>query len=572
MYFFKNIKVKTKLILSFIIVSLLIAAVGIIGIRALKTTEVNSEDMYSNSTQSIYMLTDMKQNLTEIRSDALKLVYEKEPLISNADVEKDIQDNRKVNDKYLAAYEKIPMNTLEKQVWTAYKEQLKQYRTEMDNVIKLVDAKNYEEADKELRNVVTPIRTAMLQSLDKLINANLQQSKLTNDDNHSIYMNNHNIMLALIIAGLIIAIGLGLIIAKDINVPLLKIVNLAENLAKFDLTHDFPITRKDEFGKTGASLVKAQENIKELIMSIVANSQDMSASSEELSATVQELVSKAEDIDNAVNNITVDIQENSAASEEITASIEEVDASISELSGKATEGSNNSIQFKERATDVQQKGKSSIEEIRNLYEEKKQKMLKAIKAGKVVEDIKVMADTIANIAEQTNLLALNAAIESARAGEQGRGFAVVAEEVRKLAEQSAQAVTGIQDTIVKVQEAFKYLSDDSSEILNFIQENVHTQFETFQNMGNQYYNDADFVSKMSEEIAAMSEELTATVNQVSEAVQNVAGTAQKSSEHAETIKGSIDETTKAIEQVAITAQSQAELAQKLNEMVLKFKI
>ena len=67
-----------------------------------------------------------------------------------------------------------------------------------------------------------------------------------------------------------------------------------------------------------------------------------------------------------------------------------------------------------------------------------------LKNGKVVDNIKIMADTIGSIAEQTNLLALNAAIEAARAGEQGKGFAVVAEEVRKLAEQSSQAVTGIQ--------------------------------------------------------------------------------------------------------------------------------
>ena len=74
------------------------------------------------------------------------------------------------------------------------------------------------------------------------------------------------------------------------------------------------------------------------------------------------------------------------------------------------------------------------------------------------------------------------------------------------------------------------------------------------------------------EIATMSEEITATVGQVSEAVQNMALSSQKSSEETETIKESMHETTKSIEQIALTTQSQAELAQKLNEIVQKFKI
>ena len=459
----------------------------------------------------------------------------------------------------------------EKQIWPTFKNQLNQYRTIRDNVVKLVDAGNYDEAVKQYQQIPA-IRDAMIENLDKLININIDSAKTANVNNHSIYLNSNNTMTILMIVGLLIAIGIGLLISKDINTPLLKIVDLAENMAKFDLSNNYQVTRKDEFGKTGGALTKAQENIKELIKTIMDNSQDMSASSEELSATVEELSSKAEEIDSAVTNIVSGIQETSAVSEEITASVEEVDSSINELSGKAMEGSNNAIQSKERATEVEKKGKEAIKEVRNLYEEKKKNMLKAIEDGKVVDNIRVMADTIASISEQTNLLALNAAIEAARAGEQGKGFAVVAEEVRKLAEQSSQAVTGIQDTIVKVQDAFKNLSENGNDVLKFINENVDPQFEEFENIGNQYYSDSDFVSKMSEEIASMSEELTATVGQVSEAIQNMAETSQKSSEHAETIKESIDETTKAIEQVAITAQSQAELAQKLNEMVLKFKI
>jgi len=183
-----------------------------------------------------------------------------------------------------------------------------------------------------------------------------------------------------------------------------------------------------------------------------------------------------------------------------------------------------------------------------------------------------MTDTIGSIADQTNLLALNAAIEAARAGDQGKGFAVVAEEVRTLAEQSSEAVTAIQETISKVQEAFNNSIDTGNDILQFINTDVHEQFDAYGDTGNKYYNDSEFVSKMSEEIAAMSEEITATVGQVSEVVQDMAQTAQKSNEQADTIKEGMDETTKAIEQVALTAQNQAELAQKLNEMVQKFKI
>ena len=386
-------------------------------------------------------------------------------------------------------------------------------------------------------------------------------------------INGSNIIIMIVtIIGVLYSIIMTYVLKMSFVTPLKKIEEFAENLAQYDFTSSIQESRKDEFGKAIESLNKAQNNVSNLVKIIMENSQDLGSSSEELSATVQELSSKVIIIDEAVNTILLGTQESSAASEEINASVEEVDSSINALSSKAMEGSNNANQSKERAIKVQSNSQKALEDTQKIYYEKQKNMLKAIEEGKVVDSIKVMADTIGSISEQTNLLALNAAIEAARAGEQGRGFAVVADEVRKLAEQSSHAVTSIQETIVKVQQAFKNSIDTGSDLLQFINTDVQAQFDSYGEAGNKYYSDSDLVSKMSEEIAAMSEEITATAHEVSEVVQNMAVTSQKSNREVETIRESMGETTKAIEQVSSTAQSQAELAQKLNEIVQKFKV
>lgn len=484
---------------------------------------------------------------------------------------KNIQKNEDENSKYLAEYEKLPKTDEENKTFQAFKDQLNQYRTLREDVIKLVEANNYAQAEKQYKEI-PKVRDAMFESISKITEINLNSAESANNDINSIYTKSNIIIVILSIVGLLMAIFIGLFIARNIAKPLNKIKDLAERLANYDFSTSITVAKEDEFGQTAVALNTAQENVNGLVKIIMENSQDISASSEELSATVEELSSKVETIDTAINNIAASMQESSAASEEISASVEEVDSSANELSQKAMEGSNNSNQFKERATEVKKNSQKAIEESRKIHLEKKSNMERAVEEGRVVDSIKVMADTIASIAEQTNLLALNAAIEAARAGEQGKGFAVVAEEVRKLAEQSKDAVLSIQETIVKVQGAFKSSINTGSDILEFINTQVMEQFDAYGETGSQYYDDSDFVSKMSEEIAAMSEEVTATLGQVSGAVQNMAISAQKSNEEADIIKDSMNETTKAIEQVAETAESQAELAENLNEMVHKFKL
>ena len=229
---------------------------------------------------------------------------------------------------------------------------------------------------------------------------------------------------------------------------------------------------------------------------------------------------------------------------------------MEELSSKAMEGSSNAAKIKDKAKDVMVEANNALEESKSIYGEKEKKILKAIEDGKVVDEIKIMADGIASIASQTNLLALNAAIEAAKAGEQGKGFSVVADEVRKLAEQSSETVKTIQSTIVKVQNAFENLSGNSNDLLEFIIENITPVLEQYAEAGKQYGKDGEFISAMSEEIASMSEEVGASINEVSTAAQTLAQNSQLSAENTGNIQISIEETSKAMSQVSQTSQMQ----------------
>ncbi|MBU3136993.1 methyl-accepting chemotaxis protein [Clostridium gasigenes] len=577
MKFFINLSVKKKIISVFSVICIFIVSIGVESVISSSKINNGAEAIYGNYLMSIKKLGDVKGYLNETRSNMDAIVYGKEgaQLDDYMKLNNDLTDKiNKTLDEYYDLPEELNIeveNQMEK-TYGNFKNELIKYTELKTNIIELMKAGNNKEAVKIYSTQEESIRISTLYILDELITINIKTAEQANLNNISQFNIVKNAIIIYTAIAFLFIIFMAYILIKNIMDPLNNIKDLAERISSYDFSEHIIITGKDEFGQTALALNSAQENISSLVKVIMENAQDMSASSEELSATVQELSSKVIIIDEAVDNIASGMQESSASAEEMSASVEEVDASINELSSKAMDGSNNANKSKERATEVKNNSQKAMEETRKVYSEKQNKMLKAIDDGKVVDSIKVMADTIGSIATQTNLLALNAAIEAARAGDQGKGFAVVADEVKKLAEQSSHAVINIQDTIVKVQQAFKSSIDTGSEMLAFISIDVDKQFDDYGETGNQYYNDSDFVSKMSDEIAAMTDEITATVGQVSEAVQNMAKEAQRSSEEAVTIKENMDETTKAIEQVALTAQSQAELAQKLNETVLSFKI
>lgn len=380
------------------------------------------------------------------------------------------------------------------------------------------------------------------------------------------------IILGLTIVLIIAAIIAAVKVSDALSKPLKKISELAERFSKYDFSKSIEIKDKTEFGMTAEALNTAQDNIRKLIKSISDNAMNLTASSEELSALTNDIKGKVSEMAESTKTIVENMTESSESVNQINESMKEINSSVEQLARRSTDSSSISMDFKDKSLKLKNSGNTSLNNTQHIYSEKEEKIISAIKDGKVVEQISNMVYAISEIAEQTNLLALNASIEASRAGEQGKGFAVVAEEVRKLSEESSTAAISIQKIVGKVQEAFKRLSDNSNEVLSFINGDIVKQFNEFISSGEYYYDNAEEISTISQDIAAMSEELNASMEEIKAMISTMAEDSQRAGENSSKIFEGIKETTESMNEVALTAESQADLAMKLNELIEDFKI
>jgi methyl-accepting chemotaxis protein len=229
-------------------------------------------------------------------------------------------------------------------------------------------------------------------------------------------------------------------------------------------------------------------------------------------------------------------------------------------------------EIKGRAREIGRVSKNSYDNATQLSVSYEESLTASMENAKVVENIGRLAGIISEIAEQINLLSLNASIEAARAGEQGKGFAVVASEIGKLANETAQAVQEIQQTVSEVQLAFSGLTDDSKAMVAFLKDTVTPDYNSFVEVARQYGKDADAIEHTSNNISEMTSNIRHIMQEVSEAIQNIAESSQSTADNSTSILESVTAVSEVVDDVSGMSRQQEEIAVDLNAVVGQFKL
>ncbi|CUH95827.1 hypothetical protein P22_1912 [Propionispora sp. 2/2-37] len=347
--------------------------------------------------------------------------------------------------------------------------------------------------------------------------------------------------------------------------------SLAE-IGELDLSKpDLQPTRDDEIGDMGLVIIKMRHVLKDITRQIQEGGKLLALASEELTATVDEQMKSVNMVAQSIQDIAAGATQNANSINDISATLEEISAGAEQISAGAAELNDNTQLAVQEASE----GMHLLSEVVSQNEMVSQAMTEintvTLNLSQGSNDIKGIVELINGIAGQTNLLALNAAIEAARAGEAGRGFAVVAEEVRKLAEQSAQATQNIAEIIERMGNEIDHAVESVGRASEEVAKGSTTIHSTQQ--GFTVINEKLAVVKTGiSQIAASVKETAKGTEAMVAGVQNISAIAEETSSSTQMVAASTEEQNASMQEINSNAASLAKMAGDLNAIVKRFKL
>jgi methyl-accepting chemotaxis protein len=514
MDWFKNLNAAPRLLLSFGLLIVLIAAISCLAIVNLSQANDRITALYQKDMAGLGVADELaiarltlgrvgRDAILNMRDTAVATADDKEILSALSDLHASLDQA----DKLFDVKEGIAL-------LVTIREALPGYEKSYQLLIERVNANDPAGALASLAAANTTGRP-LFQAVDDLRRLKHSLGKRKFQVNQEQFQTARWLLLSAATMGLLLGVALSIFIARGLSIPLGLTAAALEQMAAGDLTASVEVRTTEEVGRMSGALNTALEKLRSTLQDVAESAANSDTFSHELAAAAEEISKGA--------------QEQAASLEETTASLEQITAAVRQSADNARQASQLAIGSRESAEKGQEVVSSAIAAMAEINT-----------ASAKISDI---ISTINEIAFQTNLLAVNAAVEAARAGEEGRGFAVVATEVRSLAQRSAEAAKEIkgliQDSLEKVEKG--------SELVNRSGATLHGIVASVKRV-------TDIVG----EIAVASSGQSAGIERVNTAVTQMDHVTQSNSAQTE--------------ELSATAQTLSGQAARLTQLVGRFKL
>ncbi len=565
--------IKLKLILTFSIITISILVLSMYSTNTLESINEDStviEEVwlpsvdYSNSINTMAANYRIKELQHVIATD--------EETMSKYEEEADVI--QKELDNQISLYEQLATGKEEKERIELVKEYWNTYKEIHTQIIGISKQLKTQEAMDLLNGDSKKARDLLQEQIKLMVEDSRNGAASASEEGNILYKKAYNTLLIVSIAMCAFMLLAAAFILYSILTPIGKLKVALKDLAERggDLTQKINIKSNDEMGELAESTNEFIENIRLILKEVHASASMVDEAGGKVGNYLIDLNSYVEDTSAVVEELAAGTEEAAASAQEVNASSHEIQDAINSIAVKAQEGSSEVKKISERAQELRKNAVQSQKSANEICDLTKSRMEDALKKSEVVNQISILSDGILQISSQTNLLALNAAIEAARAGEAGKGFAVVADEIRKLAEDSRNTVTEIQNLTLDVIASVKDLSDSSNEIMNFMDTTVRKDYESLKHTGEQYSFDADFVNDLITDFSATSEELAASIDAVITAINEVSTTVNEGASGNQMIADKAITIVEKVDQVKNQMDVSKDNTIKLQEAINKFKI